>query len=75
MQITYELTEKDFTEAHTAHRNSKTWSKWVKRLFVWLAGLFYGCYSFRIPSETELGTGEGPHAVFPPGSDVDWVMR
>ena len=33
---------------------------------------FYGRYSFPIASETELGTGEGPHAVFLPGTDVDW---
>lgn len=40
MQITYELTEKDFTEAYSAHRGGKTWSNWARRIFIWIAGLF-----------------------------------
>ncbi len=39
MQIDYELTQKDFTEAYTVHRNSRPLSKWSRRLFIWIAGL------------------------------------
>jgi hypothetical protein len=39
MQIAYELTQKDFTEAYTAHRNRSALSKWSRRLFLWIAGL------------------------------------
>ena len=40
MQITYELTQKDFTEAYIAHRNRKAWRKWARWTFVSIAGLF-----------------------------------
>lgn len=36
MQFTYELTEQDFIEAYSAHRNSKVFTKWFTRLFFWL---------------------------------------
>lgn len=39
MQISYELTQRDFTEAYTVHRNRKIWSKWTRRVFIWIAGL------------------------------------
>jgi hypothetical protein len=39
MQIKYELTQTDFTEAYTVHRNSRWLSKWARRLFIWIAGL------------------------------------
>jgi hypothetical protein len=32
--ITYELTQKDFAEAYTAHRNGRAFSKWCRRVFV-----------------------------------------
>jgi YcxB-like protein len=34
MQITYELTQKDFTEAYTAHRSGKAFSRWSRRIFI-----------------------------------------
>jgi hypothetical protein len=40
MEIRYELTERDFTEAYSVHRASKTWRKWAGRIFIWIAGLF-----------------------------------
>jgi len=40
MQISYELTEKDFGESFVAHRNRNAWSKWSRRGFVWIACLF-----------------------------------
>jgi hypothetical protein len=40
MQIRYELTQRDFTEAYTVHRNRKTWRKWARRSFISIAGLF-----------------------------------
>jgi hypothetical protein len=39
MQITYELTQADFTEAYSVHRNAKTWSKWFRRIFISTMGL------------------------------------
>jgi hypothetical protein len=39
MQIAYELTQKDFIEAYTAHRNRTALSKWSRRLFLWIASL------------------------------------
>jgi hypothetical protein len=39
MQITYELTQKDFTEAYSVHRNSRPWSKWARRAFICIASL------------------------------------
>jgi len=40
MQIAYELTQQDFIEAYSVHRNRNAFSKWSRRLFVWMAGLF-----------------------------------
>jgi len=42
MQITYELTKQDFTEAYSAHRDRNPLSKWSRTLFIWIAGLFSG---------------------------------
>jgi hypothetical protein len=39
MQISYELTEKDFSESYSAHRNRNALSKWARRIFVWVAGM------------------------------------
>lgn len=39
MQIAYELTQNDFTEAYSVHRNSKVLSKWSRRIFIGIAGL------------------------------------
>jgi hypothetical protein len=39
MQITYELTGKDFSESYLAHRNRNALSKWARRIFVSLASL------------------------------------
>jgi hypothetical protein len=39
MQISYELTQKDFTEAYFAHRNRKALGKWSRRVFIWITGL------------------------------------
>ena len=39
MQIAYELTQRDFTEAYVVHKNNKAWSKWFRRIFISIAGL------------------------------------
>jgi hypothetical protein len=39
MQLSYELTEKDFGESYVAHRNRNALSKWSRRIFVSMAGL------------------------------------
>jgi hypothetical protein len=36
MEIAYELTQKDFTESFSAHRNRRPWLKWTRRIVVWL---------------------------------------
>ena len=40
MQISYELTQKDFTEAYTVHRNRKTWRKWARLILISIVALF-----------------------------------
>ena len=41
MEITYELTQKDFTQAFFAHRNRKPVMKWTRRIIILLLiGLF-----------------------------------
>jgi hypothetical protein len=39
MQIAYELTQEDFTQSYSVHRNRSALSKWSRRIFVWIAGL------------------------------------
>ena len=40
MRINYELLQKDFTESYAVHRNRNVWSKWGRRLFLWIKVLF-----------------------------------
>jgi hypothetical protein len=40
MQIAYELTPQDFTEAYVAHRNRNVLSKWARRTFITITGSF-----------------------------------
>jgi hypothetical protein len=35
MQIAYELTEKDFSQAYVAHRNRTALGRWFRRIFLW----------------------------------------
>jgi YcxB-like protein len=35
MEITYELTQKDFTKSFFAHRNRRSFIKWARRIIVW----------------------------------------
>jgi hypothetical protein len=47
MEITYELTQKDFTEAFSAHRNRRAIIKWIRTIIFWvvilgLAFLLFG---------------------------------
>ena len=37
MQIDYELTEKDFVEAYRTHQDRTKFSKWARRVFIWMA--------------------------------------
>jgi hypothetical protein len=39
MKIAYELRQEDFAEAVAAHRNSKVFTKWARRIFTMMAGL------------------------------------
>jgi hypothetical protein len=40
VQITYELTQKDFTESYVAHRNRSALKKWSRQIFLWILCLF-----------------------------------
>jgi hypothetical protein len=40
MQIAYELTQEDFTQAYSVHRNRSTLTRWFWRILFWIAGLF-----------------------------------
>jgi hypothetical protein len=40
MQIAYELTEKDFTDAFSAHRNRNALAKWFRRIAVYVLAAF-----------------------------------
>ena len=40
MEITYELTRKDFTESFAAHRNRRAWARWTRRIVASLMLLF-----------------------------------
>lgn len=40
MEITYQLTQKDFTESFAAHRNRRGWAKWFRLIFFWSMALF-----------------------------------
>ena len=40
MQITYELTKKDFTEAYQAHRDRTGLRKWTRQISVGITGIF-----------------------------------
>ena len=62
MQITYELTEKDFIEAYSAHRNRSAVRKCIRRLFLWGIGLtaasiFFG---FLLKPSIEAAKGLAP---------------
>lgn len=39
MQISYELTETDFTEAYTAHRKGKALTRWTRRILISVVAL------------------------------------
>jgi hypothetical protein len=62
MQITYELTQKDFTEAYTAHRNGKPLSKWSRRLFIWIVGFMSAAilFGFLIKPSVQEARGLAP---------------
>jgi hypothetical protein len=36
MEISYELTQKDFTESFAAHRNRRSSVKWIRHIVAWL---------------------------------------
>jgi hypothetical protein len=65
MQINYELTQKDFTEAYTAHRNSRPLRKWSRRLFVWIVGLATAIllFGFLVRPSWEMARGLMPFFV------------
>ena len=59
MQIEYELTQKDFTESYTVHRNRKGLTKWARRLFTWIVALFaiFILFGFAVKPSLEMARG------------------
>jgi hypothetical protein len=53
MQITYELTQKDFTEAYTVHRKDRTLSRWSRRILISILVLMAGICPPRVRDEAE----------------------
>jgi hypothetical protein len=46
MEIAYELNEKDFTEAFSAHRNRNAAAKWIRRIGIYLVAGFLSVLLF-----------------------------
>jgi hypothetical protein len=65
MQIAYALTESDFTESYSVHRNSKTWRKWSRRIFICIAGLFTAIifFGFLVKPSLQQAKGLAPFFV------------
>lgn len=62
MQIAYELTQNDFTEAYSVHRDSKVLSKWSRRLFIGIAGLIVALSMVGFVSKTSI---QGAESLLP----------
>jgi hypothetical protein len=59
MQIDYELTQKDFTESYSVHRNRRVLTKWARRLFIWIIVLVAVVilFGFLLKPTVEMGKG------------------
>lgn len=68
MEISYELTQRDFSEAYTVHRNRMNWKKWVRRVFISIAGLFTAVvlFGFLLNPSWEQGKALMPLFVLVP---------
>ena len=64
MQVSYELTQRDFTEAYTVHRNRKSWRKWARRTFVSIAGLFTAMVLFGFALKPSWGQAKALMPLF-----------
>jgi hypothetical protein len=62
MQISYELTQNDFTESYSVHRNRKTWLKWARKIFIRIAVLFAAVilFGFLIKPSVQQAKGLAP---------------
>jgi hypothetical protein len=62
MQIDYELTKRDFSEAFTAHRNRSPLRKWLRRVFVVVLVLLAVVIlaGFLIKPSVQVGVGRCP---------------
>lgn len=62
MQITYELTQKDFIESYGVHRNRSVFKKWSRRIFVWIAGLVVAfiLFGFLLKPSAQMARDLGP---------------
>ena len=71
MQIAYELAERDFIEAYSAHRNRNGLSKWVRRIFIAIMGVFTMVILFGFLVKPSLQAAKGLLPFF--GLMVMWV--
>ena len=74
MQIAYALTESDFTESYSVHRNSKTWRKWSRRIFICIAGLFTAIIFFGFLVKPSLQQAKGLAPSFVPVAMWDGIL-
>ena len=71
MQISYELTEQDFSESYVAHRNRSALNKWARRIFIWTAGLFTAVVLFGFAVKPSV---QAARALFPfLGLLIAWI--
>jgi len=71
MQTAYELAERDFIEAYSAHRNRNGLSKWVRRIFIAIMGVFTMVILFGFLVKPSLQAAKGLLPFF--GLMVMWV--
>jgi len=71
MKIAFELRQEDFLEVLAAHRNSKTFANWARRIFIAMAGLFttVGLFNLFVQRSTEALMAGIPFFVV-----VVWVI-
>jgi hypothetical protein len=66
MEIAYELNEKDFTEAFSAHRNRNAAAKWIRRIGIYLVAGFLSVLLFGSIRTHNIK----PHTVFRTGCSL-----
>src|SRR5579885_322389 len=77
MQLAYELKKSDFTESYSVHHSSKTWRKWSRRIFIWVAGLSTAMivFGFLVKPSVQQAKGLAPFFALVAGwVGVLWLL-